>query len=180
MAKFTSGLTESFKNVKVGDPSDPATVVGPLATEQILNDLEKQVQESVAGGAKVETGGRRWGDKGYYYEPTVLSNVKKGMSVFDEEVFGPVAAIISFKDEGEALKLANDTPYGLAATIITTDLKKAKLMTAQIDSGNVFINALVRSDPRMPFGAIKKSGYGRELGSYGIKEFTNLKTVWIK
>src|SRR3989344_476330 len=180
VAEFTAGLTDSFKNVKVGDPADPATVVGPLATAQILNDLEKQVQESVAGGAKVEIGGHRWGDKGYYYEPTVLSNVKKGMSVFDEEVFGPVAAIISFKDEGEALKLANDTPYGLAATIITTDLKKAKLMTAQIDSGNVFINALVRSDPRMPFGAIKKSGYGRELGSYGIKEFTNLKTVWIK
>ena len=178
--QFTEDLVASFKNLVVGNPEDTTTQVGPLATEQILSDLEKQVVQSVGLGAKIEVGGKRWGDKGYYYEPTVLSNAKKGMPVFDEEVFGPVAAIISFKDEVEALKLANDTPYGLAATIITNDLKKAKLLTAQIDAGNVFINALVRSDPRLPFGAIKKSGYGRELGSYGIKEFTNLKTVWIK
>lgn len=178
--EFTKKLAESFKNLKIGDPSDSSTVVGPLATEQILTDLEKQVSESVAKGAKVETGGKRFGNQGYYYEPTVLSHVTPEMSVLTEEVFGPVAAIITFSTIDEALKLANDTPYGLAATIVSKDVEKAKSLIPRIDAGNVFINALVRSDPRLPFGAIKKSGYGRELGSYGIKEFCNLKTVWIK
>jgi succinate-semialdehyde dehydrogenase/glutarate-semialdehyde dehydrogenase len=180
VAEFTKKLTDNFTKVKVGDPADPATVVGPLATEQILLDLEKQVNESVAMGAKVEIGGKRVGDKGYYYEPTVLSNVTTAMPALKEEVFGPVAAVISFKTVEEAIKLANDTPYGLAATIISQDVEKAKALIPQIDAGTVFINALVRSDPRLPFGAIKKSGYGRELGSYGIKEFTNIKTIWIK
>ncbi len=180
LGEFTAGLKESFKNLVVGDPLDRLTQVGPLATEQILLDLEKQVQQSVKMGAKIEIGGKRRTGKGYYYEPTVLSNVKKGMAAFDEEMFGPVAAIVTYKEETEALRLANDTPYGLAATIISKDTGKAKQLARQIDSGNVFINALVRSDPRAPFGGIKKSGYGRELGSYGIKEFTNIKMVWVK
>jgi succinate-semialdehyde dehydrogenase/glutarate-semialdehyde dehydrogenase len=178
--KFTSLLVESFKNQKVGDPADSAIQVGPLASDQILKDVELQVSESVSKGAKLELGGKRWGSKGYFYEPTVLSNVTKGMPAYDQEVFGPVAAIITFKTTDEAIRIANDTPYGLGATIISADVAGAKKLAAAIDAGNVFINAQVRSDPRMPFGGIKKSGFGRELGSYGIKEFVNIKTVWIK
>ncbi len=178
--KFTKILTDSFRAIKVGDPTDPTTEMGPLATEQILLDLEKQVTESVKMGAKVEIGGKRIGTKGYFYEATVLSNVKPGMPAFDEELFGPAAAIITFKTDEEAVALANNSRYGLGATILTQDIELAKRMAPQIESGNVFINAQVRSDPRAPFGGIKKSGFGRELGSYGIKEFVNIKTVWIK
>jgi len=179
LEKFTDLLSESFKAIKIGDPTDPETEMGPLATEQILNDTETQVNKSVELGAVVTAGGKRWGDKGYFYEATVLSNVKKGMPAFDEEMFGPVAAVMSYETDDEAVALANDTPYGLGATILTRDIEQGKIMAGQIDAGNVFINAQVRSDPRAPFGGIKKSGYGRELGSYGIKEFVNIKTVWI-
>ena len=178
--KFTKLLVESFRAQKLGDPLDPTTTMGPLSGEQILKDVERQVNESVAQGAKLETGGKRWGSKGYFYEPTVLSQVKKGMPVFDEEVFGPAAAVISFKDEAEAIAMANDTPYGLGATILTKDHAKAKKLAPLIEAGNVFVNTQMRSDPRMPFGGIKKSGLGRELGSYGIKEFVNIKTILIK
>ena len=179
-AEFTKLLTERFKNMKIGDPADPKTEIGPLSGQQILADVEKQVNESVALGAKIETGGKRWGSKGYFYEPTVLSNVKKGMPAYDQEVFGPVAAIITFNEVAEAIKIANDTLYGLGATILSRDTLAAKKLVPQIEAGNVFINQQVRSDPRMPFGGIKKSGFGRELGSYGIKEFVNIKTVLIK
>ncbi len=178
--KFTKMLVDSFKAIKVGDPTHPATEMGPLATEQILKDLEKQVAESVKMGAKIETGGKRIGTKGYFYEATVLSQVKPGMPAFDEELFGPAAAIITFQTDDEAIALANNSRFGLGATILTQDIELAKKMAPQIDAGNVFINAQVRSDPRAPFGGIKKSGFGRELGTYGIKEFTNIKTIWIK
>ncbi|HEV8601569.1 MAG TPA: NAD-dependent succinate-semialdehyde dehydrogenase [Patescibacteria group bacterium] len=178
--EFTRLLTESFKKLKIGDPMDPAVQIGPLSSEQILKDVERQVNESVKLGAKVTTGGKRWGNKGHFYEPTVLTNVKKGMPAYDEEVFGPVAAIIVFKNESEAIKIANDTLYGLGATIMTANTEKAKQLAPRIEAGNVFVNQQVRSDPRMPFGGIKKSGYGRELGEYGIKEFVNIKTVLIK
>lgn len=112
--------------------------------------------------------------------PTVLGDVVKGMPVYDEEVFGPIAPIIIVKDETEALQIANDTPYGLGSTIYTKDIEKAKKMALKIEAGNVFINGFVRSDPRIPFGGIKHSGYGRELSSYGIKEFVNIKNIWIK
>jgi succinate-semialdehyde dehydrogenase/glutarate-semialdehyde dehydrogenase len=178
--KFTQMLKRAFENLKVGDPEDPATNMGPLASEQILKDVTKQVDDSIAKGAKVETGGHRLGDKGNFYEPTILSGVKKGMPAYDEEVFGPIVAIITYKETAEAIEIANDTPYGLGATILSEDTENAKRLAQQIDAGNVFINAQVRSDPRLPFGGIKKSGYGRELGSYGIKEFVNIKTVLVK
>ena len=177
--KFTATVIEEFSKLSVGDPSDKETDIGPLATEQILLEVEKQVKKSVSLGAKVVYGGNRKKEgKGYFFLPTVLIDVKKGMPVYDEEVFGPVLPIISFKTEAEAIQIANDTRYGLGASIFTSDMKKAKRIIPQIEAGNVAVNDMVKSDPRAPFGGIKKSGYGRELGTYGIKEFVNIKNVW--
>ncbi len=179
--KFTKTVVEEFSKLSVGDPSDKETDIGPLALEQILLEVEKQVEKSVSLGAKIVYGGtRRQGkeNKGYFYLPTVMTNVKKGMPVYDEEVFGPVMPIISFKTEAEAIQLANDTRYGLGASIFTSDKEKAKRIIPQIEAGNVCVNDMVKSDPRAPFGGVKKSGYGKELGTYGIKEFVNIKNVW--
>ncbi len=178
--EFTKLFVEHFSNLVVGDPLDERTTVGPLATEQGLLEVERQVDESVAKGGEILCGGKRVGSVGYFYAPTILGNVKKGMPVYDEEVFGPVAPIITFTDEDEAIKIANDTPFGLGATIFTKDIDKAKKLVTKIEAGNVFINGFVRSDPRAPFGGTKRSGYGRELGEYGIKEFVNIKNVWIQ
>ncbi len=174
---FTAGLVKKFTALKIGDPLLPDTQVGPLVSKQGLEDINLQVQKSIALGAKLECGGKQVGEVGYFYEPAVLSNVKKGMPVFDEEVFGPVAPVITFTDVDEAITLANDCQYGLGSTIFTSDLELAKKLAVQIESGAVFINGAVKSDSRLPFGGIKKSGFGRELGSYGIKEFVNVKTV---
>lgn len=179
--KFTSLVVEEFSKLSVGDPSDKNTDIGPLATEQILKDVEAQVKKSVSLGAKIVYGGsRKKGKKnnGYFYLPTVMIDVKKGMPVYDEEVFGPVLPVISFKSEQEAIQIANDTRYGLGASIFTSDIEKAKRIIPQIEAGNVCVNDMVKSDMRAPFGGIKKSGYGRELGTYGIKEFVNIKNVW--
>ena len=176
--KFTKMVVEEFYKLSIGDPSDKKIDIGPLATEQILLEVKKQVGKSVSLGAKIVYGGTRKGGKGYFYLPTVMTNVKKGMPVYDEEVFGPVMPIISFKTEAEAIQIANDTRYGLGASIFTTDMEKAKRIISQIDAGNVCVNDMVKSDPRAPFGGVKKSGYGRELGTYGIKEFVNIKNVW--
>lgn len=176
---FIEAVTREILKLSVGDPGDKNTDIGPLATEQILHDLEKQVNKSISLGAKVVYGGRQRNKKGYFYLPTVITDVKKGMPVYDEEVFGPVLPVISFKNEEEAIGIANDTRYGLGASIFTLDKKKAKRIIPQIEAGNVFVNGMVKSDPRAPFGGIKKSGYGRELGTYGIKEFTNIKNVCI-
>ena len=176
---FTAGVADIFKKLVVGDPRDPATNVGPMATEQILRDIEQQVDASVAQGARIVAGGKRIPRDGYFYEPTVLADVKKGMPVYDEETFGPVIAVITVADDDEAIRVANDTPYGLGATVFTRDTQRAKRLVSLIDSGAVFVNGQVKSDPRMPFGGIKKSGYGRELSQYGIREFVNVKSVWI-
>src|SRR3989344_1779758 len=176
--KFTKMVVEEFYKLSIGDPSDKKIDIGPLATEQILLEVKKQVGKSVSLGAKIVYGGTRKGGKGYFYLPTVMTNVKKGMPVYDEEVFGPVMPIISFKTEAEAIQIANDTRYGLGASVFTTDMEKAKRIIPLIDAGNVCVNDMVKSDPRAPFGGIKKSGYGRELGTYGIKEFVNIKNVW--
>jgi succinate-semialdehyde dehydrogenase/glutarate-semialdehyde dehydrogenase len=178
--KFTKLVVEEFSKLSVGDPSDKNTDIGPLATEQILLEVEKQVKKSVALGAKIVFGGARKNGKGYYYLPTVMTNVKKGMPVYEEEVFGPVMPIISFNTGSEAVKIANDTRYGLGESIFTTNMIKAKHVIPLIDAGNVCVNDMVKSDPRAPFGGVKKSGYGRELGTYGIKEFVNIKNVWFK
>lgn len=177
--KFTAGLVVKFKALKIGDPLSPDTQFGPMVSLKSLQEIHGQVEKSVALGAKLECGGKRSGDVGSFYEPTVLSNVKKGMPVFDEEVFGPAAPVITFTTEEEALMLANDCRYGLGATVFTSDLDKAKKMASQIESGAVFVNGAMKSDSRLPFGGIKKSGYGRELSHYGIREFVDIKTVVI-
>jgi succinate-semialdehyde dehydrogenase/glutarate-semialdehyde dehydrogenase len=177
--EFEKLFTENMEKLKIGDPLDKETEIGPLAREDLLLDLDKQVQESIARGATLLTGGKRIDREGYYYAPTVLTDVKRGMPVYEEETFGPAAAIIKVKDEEEAIQVANDSQFGLGASLWTKDLKKGEALARKINSGVVFINAMVKSDPRLPFGGVKKSGYGRELSHYGIKEFVNIKAVWI-
>lgn len=174
---FTTRFAEHLAALKIGDPSDPTTDVGPLVNSRALEEIDRQVQQSVALGAKIILGGVRIGTEGSFYAPTILSGVKKGMPAYDEETFGPVAAIITVQNEEEAIRVANDTVYGLAATIFSKDVEHAKRLSRRIDAGAVFINGPVKSDPGAPFGGIKKSGYGRELSHYGIKEFVNVKTV---
>lgn len=165
--------------LKVGDPMDEETEVGPLSRKDRLESIERQVKDAVKKGAKVLCGGKRIG-KGYFYEPTVLTKVKRNMAVLREEVFGPVAPIVVVENEKEAIEKANDTDYGLAASIWSRNIKKAEKLAKKIEAGNVAINGSLRSDPRLPFGGVKKSGYGRELSEYGIKEFVNIKTVILK
>ena len=178
--EFEKKFTERMSAVKIGDPADEKTELGPLARKDLLIELDQQVKDSVRLGAKILTGGNPLEGEGYFYPATVLSNVQKGMPAYEQELFGPVAAIIKAKDEEDAIRIANDSEFGLGASLWTSDINKAKKLSYQIDAGSVFINGLVKSDPRLPFGGIKKSGYGRELSHYGIKEFVNIKTVWIK
>ncbi len=174
---FTKNVVAGMEKLRVGNPLDASTDVGPLATAQIVGDVERQVNESVRKGAKVLTGGKRADGPGYFYMPTVLAHVKKGMAVYEEEVFGPVLPIIVVKDVDQAVAVANDSPYGLGGTIFSGDPEAAKRLAARIESGTIFINQHLRSDIRLPFGGVKRSGYGRELSHYGIKEFVNIKTV---
>ena len=178
--EFEQAFVEKMRQLKVGDPMDRSTDVGPMARLDLLEDLHKQVQQSVAQGAKLLTGGKRLPRQGYFYQPTVLTNVTPGIVAFDEETFGPVAALTRAKDAADAVRLANHSPYGLGASIWTNDTDLAERLAADIDAGCVFINGPVKSDPRLPFGGVKQSGYGRELAQPGIKEFVNIKTVWIK
>ena len=178
--KFTQEVVAESAKLSIGDPILPETQVGPLATESILTGIEQQVNDSVAKGAVIAYGGTRAKETGYFYTPTVLTNVTKGMPAYDEEVFGPVIAIITFETEEQAIQIANDTPYGLGASLWTKDIAHAKTLVSRIDAGNVFVNSIVKSDPRAPFGGIKRSGFGRELGTYGIKEFVNIKNVSIE
>lgn len=177
---FTKAFVNHMERLKVGDPLHKDTQVGPLARKDLVTELDRQVQESVKKGAKLLTGGKAVDGPGHYYQPTVLTNVKKGMPAYGEELFGPAASVIVVKDAEEAIHVANDTRFGLGSSIWTKNIQKAEEMAAKIEAGAVFINDFVKSDPRMPFGGIKKSGYGRELGEYGIKEFVNIKTVIIK
>ncbi|RLD16467.1 NAD-dependent succinate-semialdehyde dehydrogenase [candidate division KSB1 bacterium] len=177
--EFEEQMTKKMADLKLGDPLEETTDVGPLAREDLVKEIERQVNASVAAGAKLVLGGKRRPGEGAYYLPTVLSGVKAGMAVFTEETFGPVATIIPVKDEKEAIAVANDSEFGLGASLWTSDIEKAKKLAREIQSGSVFINGMVKSDPRLPFGGIKRSGYGRELSHYGIKEFVNIKTIWI-
>ncbi len=177
--EFTHNYANYFRNVVVGNPMDDVDV-GPLASESALKEIELKVQKSVEMGAQVVVGGKRIQREGFYFEPTILTNVRKGMPVYEEEVFGPVASIIVAEDEDDAIRIANDTKYGLAASIWTKDIQKAKTLAQKIEAGSVYINAIVSSDVRMPFGGIKKSGYGRELSVYGLREFVNIKTVIVE
>lgn len=177
--EFLKFFKSDFEGYVVGDPLDNETQMGPLATEVILEEIEYQVAESVRKGATILTGGSRLDREGFFYTPTILTNVSPGMPAYDQELFGPVAAVIVAHDEEEMVRIANDTPYGLAASLWTRDIEKAERIAGQIDAGFVAINAMVQSDPRLPFGGIKRSGYGRELARYGIREFVNIKTVSI-
>lgn len=179
---FEEGLVLSFEeSIWGGDPLDPAMRIGPMARVDLRDSLHKQVQDSIAKGAKLLCGGFIPEGPGAFYPPTILTNVKKGMPAYDEEMFGPVAAIIEAKNEDDAIRLANDSEYGLGAAIFSKDRARAERLAAGgIQAGNVFVNAQVHSDARLPFGGVKHSGYGRELGLYGLHEFTNIKTVFIQ
>jgi succinate-semialdehyde dehydrogenase/glutarate-semialdehyde dehydrogenase len=174
---FAAGFVEQMQALRVGDPLDPATQVGPLARGDLLAELEEQVRRSVRRGARVLTGGHRIAGHGFFYEPTVLGDVRPGMPAYDEEVFGPVASLIVADDEEDAIRIANDSRFGLGASLWTRDFERGLALARRVASGVVFVNDMVKSDPRLPFGGIKKSGYGRELASYGLKEFTNIKTI---
>jgi succinate-semialdehyde dehydrogenase/glutarate-semialdehyde dehydrogenase len=178
--RFEEEMVKAMEALKVGDPLDRGTEVGPMAREDLLDDLDDQVRRSVAAGAVLRTGGRRIGGGGWFYAPTLLSGVKPGMPAFDEETFGPVAAVIRARDTAEAVELANRSRYGLGASVWTSDPARAEALAAEIEAGSVFVNGIVKSDPRLPFGGIKNSGYGRELSDVGIREFVNIKTVWVK
>lgn len=177
---FTNRVYEAFAGLKVGDPLDRETQIGPLARPDLVDDIEHQVKESVRQGAILIAGGARYDREGCYYQPTILTNVRAGMPAYTEESFGPLLAIIPVSSEEEAVRVANDSQFGLGGSVWTTDLNRGESIARQIQSGAVFVNAMTKSDPRLPFGGIKKSGYGRELGSYGIREFVNIKTIWIK
>ena len=176
---FLNKYVEQMRSLKIGDPFDETTEIGPLATEQILNGVHQQVQKSIAAGAKLLTGGNRIAGPGFFYEPTVLVDVPRNSPAFREEVFGPVAAVFRVRDAEEAIDLANDHRYGLAASAWTNDPIEQELFASELESGMVFINAMSASDPRLPFGGVKRSGFGRELGAAGIREFMNAKTIWI-
>lgn len=175
--EFEKNVLEEFKLLKMGDPMDETVNIGPLAKDEFRTGLEKQVNESVKKGAQVLAGGKSVAGKGYFFEPTLLKNLTKDMPVCREEVFGPVMSLIVVKNLDEAIALANDTEFGLGASIWTSDMKIAEACACKLNAGSVFVNGMVKSDPRLPIGGIKKSGFGRELGSYGIKEFMNIKTV---
>ncbi len=179
--EFEKQLVEKFQALKIGDPMHPDTDLGPLATPNILKDLDYQVKESVKGGARVLTGGQPLADRpGNFYPPTILTDIPPGTPAEQEEFFGPVALLFRVADIDAAIELANATPFGLGASAWTTnDLERDRLIS-EIEAGSVFINGLVKSDPRLPFGGVKRSGYGRELSSQGIHEFVNVKTVWVK
>lgn len=175
--EFTAKFKEKVEALKVGDPMLEETEVGPLARVDLAEDVEKQVNTSVAMGAKILTGGKR---NGAFYDPTVLTGVTTDMPVFNEEVFGPAVPVIPFDTFEEAVELSNKSSFGLGVTIFTEDLDGIKQKLHLFEEGAVFINAMVKSDPALPFGGVKRSGYGRELAENGIKEFVNVKTVYIK
>lgn len=177
-ASFEEKFAKEVAALVVGDPLDRKVQIGPLARPDLLDELDRQVRDSMKMGAKVLTGGERREGPGNFYLPTVLGSCTRDMPVCREETFGPVAAVISVEGEREAIECANDTPFGLGASIWTRDLERGKKLAEKVDSGLVFINDIVRSIPNLPFGGVKRSGYGRELSQHGVREFTNIKTVW--
>jgi succinate-semialdehyde dehydrogenase/glutarate-semialdehyde dehydrogenase len=177
--RFLDQFVQRMRELKVGEPFDETTELGPLATEHILQGVHDQVQKSIALGAKLLTGGNRIHGPGFFYEPTVLVDVPKESPAYRDEVFGPVASVFRVRDAADAIELANDSAFGLGASAWTNDPAEQELFASELESGMVFINAMVASDPRLPFGGVKRSGFGRELGAAGIREFTNTKTIWI-
>jgi succinate-semialdehyde dehydrogenase / glutarate-semialdehyde dehydrogenase len=177
--KYVAQFVEKMQKMKLGDPVDETTEVAPLSSENILRGVDEQVAKSVAAGAKILCGGKRADRAGYFYEPTVLAEIPEGAPAYREEVFGPVALFFRARDREEAVAIANDSTFGLGASVWTNEPAEQQFFSRELESGMVFVNAMVASDPRVPFGGVKRSGYGRELGAEGIREFTNVKTIWI-
>jgi succinate-semialdehyde dehydrogenase/glutarate-semialdehyde dehydrogenase len=163
----------------VGDPLSENTDIGPLARMDLRDGLQRQVAESLAMGANLLSGGNALNGPGAFYRPTILTDIKQRMPAYYQELFGPVAAVILAENVEDAMNKANDTDFGLGASIWTGNVSRAEALAGGVDAGSVFINGIVKSDPRLPFGGVKNSGYGRELSAYGIKEFVNIKTVWV-
>ncbi len=178
--KFIDGFVAKMRSLRIGDPMDPQTELGPLSTADGVKDLHRDVQKTVEAGARVLTGGKPIERPGNYYEPTVLTDIPKNSPAYSEEFFGPVASVFRVKSLDEAIRVANDTRFGLGASAWTNDAKERDRFENELEAGMVFINKMVVSDPRMPFGGIKSSGHGRELGIHGIREFVNIKTVWVE
>jgi succinate-semialdehyde dehydrogenase/glutarate-semialdehyde dehydrogenase len=177
--RFLGRFKSELAARRMGDPAARETQVGPQARLDLRDRLHEQVVESIKRGARPLVGGEVPAGRGAFYPPTLLTAVDRGMPAFDEETFGPVAAVIIAKGETDAVRLANDSPYGLGAALWTRDLARAERLAREIEAGAIFVNGVVKSDPRLPFGGIKRSGYGRELSEFGIREFMNIKSVWI-
>jgi succinate-semialdehyde dehydrogenase/glutarate-semialdehyde dehydrogenase len=179
--EFEKLFVEKMRSKKMGDPFDESNSLGPQARNDLRDELHQQVRKSVEKGAKILLGGKVPDGKGAYYPPTVLSNIRKGMPAYDEELFGPVAALITVKDEEEGIRTANDSAFGLGAAVFTKNIVRGeRIAQKELAAGSCFVNEFVKSDPRLPFGGINESGYGRELSIFGIREFVNIKTVYIK
>ena len=177
--RFLDAFVTAMRARRMGDPLAPGTQVGPQARHDLRANLHRQVEQSVRRGARLLLGGSLPEGPGFFYPPSVLAAVATGMPAFDEEVFGPVAAVIRVKDEAQAVRAANASRYGLGAAVWTGDTARGERLARELEVGSVFVNGLVKSDPRLPFGGVKLSGYGRELSEYGLKEFVNIKTVWV-
>jgi succinate-semialdehyde dehydrogenase / glutarate-semialdehyde dehydrogenase len=179
--KFKELVVMEMKQKKMGDPMDENIDLGPLARKDLRDELHQQVKNSINMGARCLLGGKIPLRKGYFYPPTVLCDVKKGMPAYDEELFGPVAVILQAKDEKDAIAIANDSNFGLGAAVFTNNIKRGQeIAQTELDAGSCFVNDFVRSDPRLPFGGVKQSGYGRELSEFGLKEFVNIKTIYVQ
>jgi len=179
LSSFISLINSELDLLKIGNPLENGIQVGPLARADLREEIHSQVEQTIEQGATLLRGGKFIEGDGYFYEPTIISNLKPGMKLYYEESFGPVFSIFSFDTEEEAIQIANDSDFGLGGSLWTKDLAKGESLARKIESGGIFINGMTKSDPRLPFGGIKKSGYGRELSHYGIKEFVNMKTIWI-
>jgi succinate-semialdehyde dehydrogenase/glutarate-semialdehyde dehydrogenase len=178
--EFERRFVQRMKSLKLGDPLDEKTDVGPLVSPEAVRALHEDVQKSIAAGARVLTGAQAVGSLGNFYEPTVLTDVPKNSPAYREEFFGPVASLFRARDVDDAIRIANDSRFGLGASAWTNDEREQERFINELEAGMVFINKMVASDTRIPFGGVKHSGHGRELGSYGILEFVNIKTVWIQ
>ena len=176
-AEFEQRFVDGMRRLRVGDPFDASTDLGPLATRQIRDDLEAQVRETVTRGARVALGGHAMEGNGNFFEPTVLADIPRGSPAAEQELFGPVASLFVARDLADAIAIANDSSYGLGASVWTRDTTEAERFAREVEAGTVFVNGMVASDPRFPFGGVKSSGYGRELGVWGLREFVNVKTV---